>query len=206
MTSLSPSSCTPALAPADPHALARLDRGALQQALVARAEAAWELAREVHPGLPRPRIWFDLRGRSAGQAHYQRGGLRFNATLLDENRVAFMEEIVPHEMAHWLVFHLDEGRRARPHGHEWQRVMRGLYGLVPTVTHRFDVARASPMPYLYRCHCVQPHRFSARRHAGAQRGTRYRCRRCRGELDYAGYDAGDAVGLGGAQASSGPGD
>lgn len=175
---------TPALGTSDAQALEALDETALQRHLLVRVEEAWCLACEVHPDLPRPRVWFDLRGRSAGQAHYRRGGLRFNRTLLRENRQAFMDEIVPHEMAHWLVFHLEEGRRIRPHGREWQTVMRRLYGLPPNTTHRFDVSRASPMPYLYRCRCQTPHRFTPRRHAQALRGTHYRCRRCRERLTF----------------------
>ncbi|KAA0017515.1 metallopeptidase [Salinicola corii] len=185
MTNLRSSSPAPALGESDAQALDALDPAALERRLLRQAEAAWQLAREVHPALPRPRIWFDLRGRSAGQAHYQRGGLRFNRTLLQGNRQAFIDEIVPHEMAHWLVFHLEEGARARPHGREWKTVMRNLYGLAPVVTHRFDVARASPAPYLYRCRCETLHRFTGRRHSQALKGTRYRCRHCRAPLSFA---------------------
>ncbi|WP_251978801.1 SprT family zinc-dependent metalloprotease [Salinicola avicenniae] len=182
MTHSHSSSLAPALGVSDIAALEAMSDAGLEAHLVQRAEAAWRLAQSLHPALPHPAIWFDLRGRSAGQAHLQRGGLRFNRTLLRENRQAFMDEIVPHEMAHWLVFHLENGTRARPHGREWQAVMRQLYGLAPVVTHRFDVSRASPMPYRYRCRCETPHYFTARRHAQARRGSHYRCRRCRGRL------------------------
>ncbi|OLO03147.1 metallopeptidase [Salinicola socius] len=185
MTHLRSSPASPALGQSDAQALAALDHASLEEALLHRADAAWRLAREVHPELPRPGIWFDLRGRSAGQAHYQRGGLRFNRTLLRENRQAFMDEIVPHEMAHWLVFHLEDGAKARPHGHEWQSVMRKLYGLTPVTTHRFDVTRASPAPYCYRCRCETLHRFTGRRHAQVSKGMRYRCRHCRATLTFA---------------------
>ncbi len=185
MIDLRSSPVSPALGESDVQALEALDEASLESLLLQRADAAWRLAREMHPALPRPRIWFDLRGRSAGQAHYQRGGLRFNRTLLHENRQAFMDEIVPHEMAHWLVFHLEEGPKARPHGREWQTVMRKLYGLKPVVTHRFDIARASPSPYLYRCRCETLHRFTGRRHSQASKGTRYRCRHCRATLTFA---------------------
>ncbi|WP_110686849.1 SprT-like domain-containing protein [Salinicola aestuarinus] len=172
------SALIPALPTSDAAELEALDETALRNCLMARVEAAWRLAREVHPELPRPHVWFDLRGRSAGQAHYGRGGLRFNTVLLADNRRVFFDEIVAHEMAHWLVFHLKEGRRARPHGREWQRVMRDLFGVAPNVTHRLDVSQASPQPYLYRCHCDTRHAFTSRRHAMARRGSRYACRRC----------------------------
>ncbi|MFC3284626.1 SprT family zinc-dependent metalloprotease [Litchfieldella rifensis] len=165
--------------------LEALDERALRACLEAQVEAAWQRCREVHPQLPRPRVWLDLRGKSAGQAHFGRGGLRFNPVLYCENRHPFLREVVPHEMAHWLIQHLEGGPRMRPHGREWQTVMRRLFGLEPRVTHRFDVRHSSPAPYCYRCSCDE-HHFTARRHALARRGTRYQCRQCAQTLVYVG--------------------
>ena len=173
----------PVLPTPTPEGLETLPPAALEACLHRRVEAAWQLCREVYPALPRPKVWLDLRGKSAGQAHFGRGGLRFNAQLYAENRQAFLVEVVPHEMAHWLVWHLDDGPRLRPHGHEWQTVMRRLFGLVPSTTHRFDVARASPTPYRYACACRQ-HFFSLRRHRRVERGQAYRCRQCAETLVY----------------------
>jgi len=175
----------PVLPPADPEALAELDDQELRLSVRQRADQALALCHTVHPDLPSPEIWFDLRGKGAGQAHFGRGGLRFNPQLLSENRQAFIDEVVPHEMAHWLVWHLQDGPSARPHGHEWRTVMRRLFGLTPSVTHRFDTARASPAPHLYRCECRE-HGFSARRHANAQAGREYRCRACHASLRHVG--------------------
>ncbi|MEC4768367.1 SprT-like domain-containing protein [Halomonas sp. CUBES01] len=163
--------------------LAALSTQALHQAARERADLAWQRCREVYPGLPRPGIWFDLKGASAGQAHLGRGGLRFNPVLMSENRRAFFDEVIPHEMAHWLVFHLENGPRLKPHGREWQAVMRDLFGLAPRVTHRFDIARAQPAPYRYQCGCRQ-HQLTARRHALVVKGRRYRCRHCAQTLVY----------------------
>ncbi len=166
-------------------ALAGLDDEALEQAARRRVTEALERAREVHPGLPAPRVWFDLRGASAGQAHLGRGGLRFNPVLLAENRAAFFSDVIPHEMAHWLVFHLENGPRLKPHGREWQTVMRDLYALTPRVTHRLDVSRARSAPYRYVCSCGD-HYFTPQRHAQRRKGRRYRCRRCAQTLVYCG--------------------
>ncbi len=176
---------TPVLPSPDTGRLDELDARALHVALHERVAAAWRLCCEFHPGLPRPRVWLDLRGKSAGQAHLGRGGLRFNPVLLEENRLAFMVEVIPHEMAHWLVFHLEEGHRTRPHGREWQTVMRRLFGLEPRATHRFDVSRASPAPHRYGCGCRE-HAFTPRRHALVRRGRPYRCRHCAQTLVYLG--------------------
>lgn len=174
---------SPALPHPDVDRLVALDRSALHASLYQRVNAAWQLGREVYPALPYPETWLDLRGKCAGQAHFGRGGLRFNPTLLSENRLAFLVDVVPHEMAHWLVHHLEEGHRVRPHGREWRSVMRNLYGLEPRTTHRFDTRSASPAPYRYRCAC-RDHHFSRRRHALARAGQCYICRQCRQTLVY----------------------
>ncbi|MFQ3786150.1 SprT-like domain-containing protein [Halomonas sp. A29] len=173
----------PALPDPCPERLEKLDDNALHQALLERVEAAWQLCRDYHPELPRPKVWCDLRGKCAGQAHYGRGGLRFNPVLFRENRHLFLREVVPHEMAHWLVRHLSDGRHARPHGREWRTVMERLFGLKASVTHSFDTRRASPMPYRYLCAC-QEHFFTSRRHALASKGRRYRCLSCAETLVY----------------------
>ncbi|MCL7928463.1 SprT-like domain-containing protein [Halomonas sp. ATCHA] len=152
-----------------------------------RVKQAWQRCREVHPTLPSPKVWFDLKGASAGQAHLGRGGLRFNPVLLSENRRAFFDQVIPHEMAHWLVFHLQDGPRLKPHGREWQAVMRDLFGLAPDVTHRFDIKRAQRAPYRYACACRQ-HAFTAQRHTLARGGRQYRCRQCAQTLVYCGRD------------------
>ncbi|MGP9798674.1 Protein of unknown function SprT [Halomonas citrativorans] len=167
--------------------LAALSPEALQKAALSRVEQAWQRCLEVYPQLPRPRVWFDLKGASAGQAHLGRGGLRFNFILLSDNRTAFFNDVIPHEMAHWLVFHLRDGRRLKPHGQEWKTVMRDLFGLAPHVTHRFDVHKAQPTPYRYQCACRE-HPLTARRHALVNKGRRYRCRHCQETLVYSAYD------------------
>lgn len=180
---------TPVLPPPDTAQLAELDGAPLRHAVEARVEAAWLLCREVYPQLPRPGVWFDLRGAGAGQANLGRGGVRFNPCLLEENRTAFLVEVVPHEVAHWLVFHLENGTRLKPHGREWQTVMRELFGLAPKVTHCFDTRRARPTPYRYRCGCRE-HGFTSRRHGLVLKGRRYRCRDCAQTLVYHVYREG----------------
>jgi SprT protein len=155
----------------------------LHCAALTRTEQAWQRCIEVDPSLPKPKVWFDLRGASAGQAHLGRGGLRLNPVLLGENRQAFFDEVIPHEMAHWLVFHLKNGPRLKPHGREWKTVMRDLFGLVPSVTHRFDIQHAQVAPHRYECGC-RVHRFTTRRHALVLKGRRYHCRSCAKTLVY----------------------
>ncbi|XKH59722.1 SprT-like domain-containing protein [Halomonas sediminis] len=175
MTPVLPSPCS--------KRLGSLDSSALAQAVDVRVAEAWQLCREVHPDLPRPGVWLDLRGAGAGQANMKRGGLRFNRLLLEDNRLAFFEEVIPHEMVHWLVFHLENGPRLKPHGREWKTVMRELFGLVPRVTHRFDTRRVRSTPFRYRCGCRE-HALTRRRHTFVLQGGYYRCRFCAETLVY----------------------
>lgn len=139
-------------------------------------------AQRYWPAIAPPKVWCDLRGKSAGQAHLGRGGVRFNPILLAEQPRPFIESVVPHEMAHWIVFQTLI-QREPPHGPTWRHIMRAVYGCVPHVTHRFDITRASPTPYRYGCQCRE-HRLSERRHRRVLRGGAYRCAHCRTRLSY----------------------
>ncbi len=144
------------------------------QQLQEAVHAAFIQAEQHFAPCPRPQVTLDLRGRAAGQAHYGKGQLRFNARLYRENQAAFLGEVVPHEVAHWLVWH-HFGTRCRPHGREWQAVMTGVFGLEPRRTHDFAVQENT---FAYRCRCRQ-HQLTVRRHNKVLRGqANYQCRLC----------------------------
>ncbi|SHH79123.1 SprT family zinc-dependent metalloprotease [Ferrimonas marina] len=150
---------------------------ALQQAVIDRVEHCYQRA-EAHWSrpFPRPRVEFRLRGQSAGVAHLQENRLRFNPVLLRDNPDAFIEEVVPHEVAHLLVWQC-HGKVA-PHGREWQSVMRELFQLTPRTRHQFDVSQLAPPSFAYRCSC-QSHQLTLRRHNKVQRQqVQYLCRHC----------------------------
>ncbi|MGL5177893.1 MAG: SprT-like domain-containing protein, partial [Aeromonas veronii] len=107
--------------------------------------------------------------------------------LYQANQQAFLDEVVPHEVAHLLVHALwGDGRgknRVLPHGKQWQSVMREVFGLEPRTTHSFDLAVLAQRTVPYRCHCQQ-HQLSIRRHNKVVRGeARYHCRRCKQPLE-----------------------
>ncbi|WP_296811339.1 SprT-like domain-containing protein [Thiocapsa sp.] len=152
-------------------------------ALLREAEA-W-----LHLAMPQVEIRFDLRGTAAGQARMRSGSfavIRYNTTLLGLHPTQFIAETVPHEVAHVVAF-VKNGPRIRPHGPEWQAVMRH-FGVEPSRCHRFDVSRLrtrSLRRFLYRCSCGT-HEISSIRHNRIRReGTVYLCRRCRQPLKHA---------------------
>lgn len=145
-----------------------------------------------------PDVRFDLRGKSAGQARFEysrtyglaksvKPVIRFNRLLMEENPQAFINEVAPHETAH-VIAHQLFGRKIKPHGQEWQMIMRSVLKREPSVTHQFDISRASPKPYLYRCGCQGvTHSLSTIRHNRVLRKqSLYSCRTCNATLDYAG--------------------
>jgi len=129
-----------------------------------------------------PVISFDLKGQAAGQANYRENKIRFNRQLLEKYTPEFVDQTVPHEFAH-LVAYQKFGRRIRPHGMEWKRVMEA-FGVTPTRTHNFDVSPTRRLKrFHYRCHCPgSDYQLSSIRHNRIQRGRIYLCRKCGSSL------------------------
>ena len=124
-----------------------------------------------------PSLQFDLRGRCAGRAYIHH--IRLNPVLLIQNDPDFIEETVPHEIAHLITNRL-HGFWIKPHGREWKSVMVAL-GLQPIRCHNYDVSNAQVrrMPqgrrerrFTYACACrtVQE---STRTHLKLQSGKKW---------------------------------
>lgn len=152
----------------------------LQQRIITRVNAcmqlaATELAREFSP----PLVRFNQGGRIAGSAWLERWELRFNPVLLADNEAEFMEEIVPHEVAHLIAFACFG--KVKPHGSEWRHIMQSVFGLIPRTRHSLDTSKVSPT-FSYHCDC-RSHQLTLRRHNKILRAQqRYLCLHCNGAL------------------------
>jgi SprT protein len=136
--------------------------------------------------VPDVEVRCDLRGQSAGQLRRYADGrlvIRYNLSMAQLQPDAFLRETVPHEVAHvvtWLLY----GKRARPHGREWQAVMRFFGFARPNRCHSFQTAGQSARRqrrWLYTCDC-QHHQLSSTRHHRALQGQAYVCRNCQSTL------------------------
>ena len=146
-----------------------------QELSLLMAKAVQRLDRE----LVRPALDFSQRGAIAGSARLQTNQIRINPVLLCEHGQVFVGQILPHELAHLLVYQCN-GRTA-PHGKEWQGMMLEVFGLPPLRTHSFQLPEFDEQWFAYQCAC-QSHRLTIRRHQKVIRGARYKCRVCQHEL------------------------
>lgn len=148
-----------------------------QQQLLTKIELCYQMAEsQLQRRFPRPEVNFKLRGKSAGVAHLSLNKIRFNLQMLQENQQVFIDQVVPHEICHLLCHQLYG--KVKPHGLEWQQLMRDLYQQEPRTTHSFNV-QAKPQPrFNYQCQCGVV-ALSIRRHNKVVRNqANYRCKRC----------------------------
>ena len=95
---------------------------------------------------------------------------------LSDIQQAFIDEVVPHELAHLLVW--KHFGRVAPHGKEWKWMMESVLGVPALRTHRFELDSVRKNTFPYRCQCQQ-HQLTVRRHNRVMRGeATYRCVRC----------------------------
>lgn len=174
MTSLTPTGRPQRVQPIDPQ----------QRLQVVDATQAWiERAAQVLalPLAPVP-VLFDLSGTSAGmfRARGEECWIRYNPWIFAKHFEGNLHSTVPHEVAHYAVYSQRHRRRVRPHGPEWQRVMRG-FGLPQEVTFKLDLAGVPvrrQQRHTYRCACRE-HEVSTVRHKRMREGrARYLCRYC----------------------------
>lgn len=163
----------------------------LKQKVLAVVRRAEQQAREFYDiRLPSASLDFSLRGRCAGQARVERKGatrLRINLQLLAENLEDYLSQTIPHEVAHLVVNWPAREKRLqpRPHGVEWQSVMRDCFGLEPKRCHSYQTspARVVPRPFLYTCSCRE-HRLTSILHNRIGLNCQALCKVCKAPLQF----------------------
>lgn len=150
---------------------------ALQQRVMLCLREKLALANQaLGSNYPEPKVSYQQRGTSAGTAWLETYEIRLNPVLLLENQQAFIDEVIPHELAHLLVW--KRFGRVAPHGREWKWMMASVLGVTPRRTHQFELASVRKNTFPYHCRCRQ-HQLTVRRHNRVLRGeANYRCLHC----------------------------
>lgn len=143
----------------------------------------------AHKPMPMPTVSFELRGRTGGTAFTSKTGpkswhLRFNAQMLIDNEAEYLNQIVPHEVAHLVDAHLSPSGRSS-HGPSWQRVM-AEFGRPADRLHtmKVDTTSTATIVFRFKCGC-NSFDITKRKLFSAVRGERY-CKKCKVTLEYAG--------------------
>ena len=143
-------------------------------------------------------VVFNLRGKTAGmyRCHFETSGywqkkvrkkyqqIRFNPWLFAKYDQDSWDNTIPHEVAHYIsdcLYGLDQ---IKPHGIEWQNIMRD-FNAEPLVRVRYDLSDIPTRKvrhYRYSCGC-RTIELTAHRHNKIQNGSQeYLCRKCNNVL------------------------
>ncbi|WP_340615476.1 SprT family zinc-dependent metalloprotease [Xenorhabdus entomophaga] len=149
----------------------------LQQAVMRTMRQKLALASDfLQNSFPEPNVTYRQRGTIAGSARLQDWEIRLNPVLLIENQQAFIDQVIPHELAHLLVYH--QFGKVAPHGKEWRFFMETVLKVPANRTHQFSVNSVRSKMFTYICHCQQ-HELTIRQHNKVLKGKScYVCRQC----------------------------
>lgn len=126
-----------------------------------------------------PTIRYDLRGQWGGWAMHSKWTVNFNSVLLMENTEDFINQTVPHEVAHLIDVEVHgcqrKGYKRIVHGPTWKSVM-ALFGCDPHRCHNYNTMNSgvrTKSKYHYKCSGCNIDIFvGAKIHAGILRGAR----------------------------------
>ena len=80
--------------------------------------------------------WSSRLRRALGRAYPTRSLVRLSLMLKEPQFETLFEEVLCHEVAHVVTFHL-HGHRAQSHGTEWKELVR-IAGFDPRTSHKMD--------------------------------------------------------------------
>lgn len=160
-----------------------------------------KIMREVYPGVKVPTFTIDYSlnsSKTLGRANHVQSTMSLNEKILNEFGDLYIDEIVVHEFAHFVVkalypFGMNSAtrRRVMPHGKEFKKVC-AVFGISgKSTTNLFSESKvleekkSTLKRHPYHCGC-RIHEVSTRKHNLIQNKNRVRiCKLCKGQLKLA---------------------
>jgi len=134
-------------------------------------------------------IGYDLKGTTAGTANYYSKKVKFNKVLIEENFEHFINDTIPHEVAHIVTYYF-YGDNQTAHGKAWKYVMSHVFGVKPERCHSLDTTNSrvrNTKKFIYTCPCNKTFNLSSNRHKKIQEwGFNRLCSTCKGRLVFTG--------------------
>lgn len=142
---------------------------------------------KFHRSFARPKIVWDLKGRTAGIARYfglndHRNAIRLNFDVLNANVEDFINDTIPHEVSHMIVFDI-YGTNIKPHGCEWKRIATELGSSGNRCHVNETIPARITQKFKWKCSCMT-HTVGLNLHRKMLSGRGRICLKCRGTLTY----------------------
>lgn len=146
---------------------------------------------------PEMKVRFDINSISVlGEANHREGSMRLNKHLLYEFKDVYIDEVVVHEYAHFVVNALKKTgffyANTKPHGKEFKTICRhfGISGKATTNTfsnseylkNKKEKLNTSRNSAVYFCDCNDHVVVSSILHKNMENGRMYSCPKCKSLL------------------------
>lgn len=145
--------------------------------------------RALNIEIPFEGVQFFHKSSTAGYVIPARSNIVYlNYDFLKNNLGYFLQQTIPHEVAHLFARAIQAKKRQMegPHGKTWKWIMRHVYGLDPMRTHDLDLTQSpsSRKKVKYICNCKK-HLLTEACHKKVQKGIKnYRCVECKSSLTF----------------------
>lgn len=133
-------------------------------------------------------IIFKRSGTTAGHCNYSKKELMFQLDLAEHNATEFINQIVPHEVAHYIQRAVyGYNANVKTHGREWKFIMSRVFNIRPDRCHAFDTSVTKTKRkkrFEYRCNCKSHEITSIMHNRMLLNKKRYMCCLCRTEISF----------------------
>ena len=155
-----------------------------------------EFTKEEYPNVKffQPNVVWIKDNSSAGMYDPRTNEIKLNERFINVTGEAI--ETAIHEVAHWAVHWIWDGRRLKPHGVEWKNLMT-LYGY-PNAKATFNednpMAKATnnkvrrQRRWEYSCNCTEKHEVATVTHNRIQKGQSRHCNDCKATIVFTGKE------------------